>query len=92
MTLHDRPTDDRLMPSLMIRGMDEGLRLLEALHEAEARQRRHERDLTSAREQTELARGRYEANRELVKDMWGTTRAELQPRAAVVVAVEEMDP
>ena len=68
--------DDRLLPSILIKGMDEGLRLKEELSEAEAAARRIAHEFALATERCEVLRQRYGDNAAFVKDVWGTLKGE----------------
>lgn len=72
--------DDRLLPSILIAGMDEGFRLRAELQEAEADLRRLERERATAMARAELAKERYEANRGYVLDVWQTLKAGWRPK------------
>lgn len=68
--------DDRLLPSILIRGMNEGLRFREELQEAEASVRRLQHELALATERVEVLRARYDMNAGFVRDVWGTLKGE----------------
>ena len=80
-TLDDLPkdmtmTDDRLLPSIVIRGMDEGLKFKWELQEAEATMRRLQHELALATERVDVLKVRYAANAAFVKDVWETLKDE----------------
>jgi hypothetical protein len=66
--------DDRLLPSILIRGMDTGLRLKEELAEAEAAERRLRHELAVATERAEVLRERFRDNASFVRDVWETLK------------------
>lgn len=72
--------DDRLMPSILLRGMDEGLKLKDEITEAEAAERRLQGELGRATERVEILRERYRDNRTFVMDVWDTLKTAWQAR------------
>jgi predicted glycosyltransferase len=65
------------LEQLLRDSMAEGMRLVQAVDQAEASQERLERDLHAAMERTQLARRRYDQNRELVASIWETLKEEI---------------
>ena len=70
--------ETRDLGQLLGQAMTEGIRLLEAVQNAEAERHRIERDLSAAKEKVEIARARYESNRTLAMDIWQTLRKEIE--------------
>ena len=68
--------DDRLLPSILIKAMDEGIRTREQLTEAEADERRLRTELGFATARVETLRARFEDNREFTENVWETLREE----------------
>ena len=67
--------DGRLLPSILLRGMDSGLKLKDELGAAEAAERRLTHELALATERAEVLRERYRDNAAFVKDVWQTLKA-----------------
>jgi hypothetical protein len=68
--------DDRLLPTILIHAMNEGFRLKDEVMTAEAEERRLRSQLAVAVERAEIARTRYDQNREFAKDVWATLQDE----------------
>ena len=75
---------DRVLGTMVTRGMDEGLRLLSELHHAEADERRLTTLLADATKRTALARLNYERNRDLTRDIWGQLRQGIETHRALI--------
>lgn len=68
--------DDRLLPSILLRGMDEGIKTRNELSEAEAEERRLQAALGLATARVEVLRARFEENRKFTLDVWDTLKVE----------------
>jgi hypothetical protein len=66
--------DDRLLPSILLVGMDTGLKLRDELIVAEAEVRRLRTELAVAEGRVEIAKERQKANESFVRDVWDTLK------------------
>lgn len=66
--------DDGLLPSILLRSMDEGIKTRHELAEAEAEERRLQTALGLATARVEVLRARFEENRALTADVWETLK------------------
>ena len=68
--------DDRILPSIVLRAMDEGIKLREELFVAEAEERRLKAELGIASARVEVLRARRADNRSFTLDVWETLKQE----------------